>query len=266
MKLDYIEKGQGETVLLLHSTAAGNKQWRKLIELLSSSYRVLAPNLYGYGGTPSWSQQNRQTLSDHVSLLEGILADQPKINIVGHSFGGSVAMMAAKTHKPKVNKLILIEPNPFYLLSNNKDSDGYKEAVALCDVIKRNGDKGTWNIAAQYFADYWNGKGSWEQMDSERQSKFISALKPNYHEWDFMNETISIEEWKHFLPTNTTVFMSEYTVQSIKDINSLLKSKIPEWCYINYSDGGHMAPLTHAHIINPLIEKVLKSNKTSNKL
>ena len=27
--LDYIEKGQGETVLLLHSTAAGNKQWRK---------------------------------------------------------------------------------------------------------------------------------------------------------------------------------------------------------------------------------------------
>ena len=93
--LDYIEKGQGETVLLLHSTAAGNKQWRKLIELLSSSYRILAPNLYGYGTTPSWSKPNRQTLADHVSLLEGILADEPKINIVGHSFGGSVAMMAA---------------------------------------------------------------------------------------------------------------------------------------------------------------------------
>ena len=78
--LDYIEKGQGETVLLLHSTAAGNKQWRKLIELLSSSYRILAPNLYGYGTTPSWSKPNRQTLADHVSLLEGILADEPKIN------------------------------------------------------------------------------------------------------------------------------------------------------------------------------------------
>ena len=261
MKLDYIEKGQGETVLLLHSTAAGNKQWRKLIELLSSSYRVLAPNLYGYGGTPSWSQQNPQTLADHVSLLEGILADQPKINIVGHSFGGSVAMMAAKIHKPKVNKLILIEPNPFYLLSNSKDSDGYKEAVALCDVIKRNGDKGTWNIAAQYFADYWNGNGSWEEMDSERQDKFIAALKPNYHEWDcVMNETISIKEWKHSLASNTTVLMSQNTVQSIKDINSLFKSKIPEWRYIKYSEGGHMAPLTHSYIINPLIEKVLKSN------
>ena len=258
--LDYIEKGRGETVLLLHSTAAGNKQWRKLIELLSSSYRILAPNLYGYATTPSWSQPNQQTLADHVSLLEGILADEPKINIVGHSFGGSVAMMAAKIHKPKINKLILIEPNPFYLLSNNKESEGYKEAVALCDVIKQNGDKGTWNIAAEYFADYWNGAGNWEGMDSERQDKFISALKPNYHEWDcVMNEKISIEEWKHGLPANTTVLMSEDTVQSIKGINDLLKSKIPDWSYVNYGDGGHMAPLTHADIINPLIEKVLKS-------
>ena len=260
MNLDYIEKGKGETVLLLHSTAAGNKQWRKLIELLSSSYHVLAPNLYGYGTTSSWSQSHPQTLADHVALLEIILVDEPKINIIGHSFGGSVAMMAAKIHKPKVNKLILIEPNPFYLLSNNKESEGYKEAVVLCDVIKRNGNKGTWNLAAEYFADYWNGSGSWEGMDSERQDKFIAAIKPNYHEWDcVMNESISIEEWKHDLPTNTTVLMSEYTVQSIKGINNLFQSKIPHWSYVNYSDGGHMAPLTHANIINPLIEKILKS-------
>ena len=63
-------------------------------------------------------------------------------------------------------------------------------------------------------------------MDRERQDKFISALKPNYHEWDcVMNETISIKEWKHSLATNTTVLMSEDTVQSIKDINSLFKLK-----------------------------------------
>ena len=82
MNLDYIEKGRGEIVLLLHSTAAGNKQWRKLIELLSSSYRVLAPNLYGYGSTSAWSQPHPQTLADHVALLERILVDKPKINII----------------------------------------------------------------------------------------------------------------------------------------------------------------------------------------
>ena len=68
MNLDYIEKGQGEPVLLLHSTAAGNKQWRKLIEILSSNYHVIAPNLYGYGATSAWSKPHPQKLTDHVSF------------------------------------------------------------------------------------------------------------------------------------------------------------------------------------------------------
>ena len=45
--IDYLEQGEGETVILLHSTAAGNKQWRKLIDTLSPKFRVVAPNLYG---------------------------------------------------------------------------------------------------------------------------------------------------------------------------------------------------------------------------
>ena len=55
METDFIENGQGNVVLLIHSTAAGNKQWRKLIECLSPNNRVLAPNLYGYGASPEWS-------------------------------------------------------------------------------------------------------------------------------------------------------------------------------------------------------------------
>ena len=46
-KVDYIERGEGKTVILLHSTAAGNKQWRKLIDTLSLKFRVVALNLYG---------------------------------------------------------------------------------------------------------------------------------------------------------------------------------------------------------------------------
>ena len=49
--VDYIEEGVGETVLL-HSTAAGNKQWKKLISELSLSFKLIAPNLFGYGTTP----------------------------------------------------------------------------------------------------------------------------------------------------------------------------------------------------------------------
>ncbi len=69
--VDYIEEGQGETVLLSHSTAAGNKQWKKLIAELSPSFKVIAPNLFGYWTTPEWRSDQRQKLSDHVDLLNG---------------------------------------------------------------------------------------------------------------------------------------------------------------------------------------------------
>ena len=49
--IDYVEAGQGPTVLLLHSSVSGNRQWRALMTALSDRYHVIAPNLIGYGQT-----------------------------------------------------------------------------------------------------------------------------------------------------------------------------------------------------------------------
>ena len=168
MKTDFIEDGHGSAVMLIHSTVAGNKQWRKLVEYLSPHYQVIAPNLFGYGSSPKWSKNRNQTLSDQVDLLRVFFDQNESISIVGHSFGGSVAMMAAKKYPEKIKKLILVEPNPFYLLEHHSDHDSYQEALNLRDIIKTNADKGTWGQAAEKFADYWNGSGTWKQMDGLR--------------------------------------------------------------------------------------------------
>ena len=93
--VDYIEEAEGETVLFLHWTAAGNKQWKKLISELSLSFKVIAPNLFEYGTTSEWKSNQRQKLSDQVDLLNGFFDTTDKLSIIGHSFGGSVAMTAA---------------------------------------------------------------------------------------------------------------------------------------------------------------------------
>ena len=60
--VDYIEEGQGETVLLLHSTAAGNKQQKKLLAELKLRFQIIAPNLLGYGRTPEWKSDQQEKL------------------------------------------------------------------------------------------------------------------------------------------------------------------------------------------------------------
>ena len=258
MKVDFIEDGQGSAVLLIHSTVAGNKQWRKLIEYLSPDYRILAPNLFGYGTTPEWFKNRHQTLIDQVDLLAEFFEQNESISIVGHSFGGSVAMMAAKKFPEKIKKLILVEPNPFYLLEHHSDHDSYQEALNLRDIIKTNAHKETWVQAAEKFSDYWNGSGTWKQMDGLRREKFAEALKPNFHEFDcVINETTSLEEWRDILPQNTHVLFSEQTVNSIRKIVTIFEETMPNWIFHSYSEGTHMAPLTHPNIVNPIIHKIL---------
>ena len=62
-------------------------------------------------------------------------------------------MTAACRFPEKIKKLILIEPNPFYLLANHSQHEAYQEAKLLCDTIKVNGASGHWEKAAAFFAD-----------------------------------------------------------------------------------------------------------------
>lgn len=228
---DFIEAGSGEKVILVHSSVAGAKQWRSLMETLANDFHVIAINLFGYGDTRAWENDGTQRLKDQAMLVEPFLpTGEGKISIVGHSFGGSVAMKAAAMFKTKVRRLVLIEPNPFYLLKKFERPEAYQEAVALRNAIKSNGNAGTWEIAAEVFANYWTGAGSWDAMPDNRKSKFAQALMPNFHEWDaVMNEQTSFVEWERDLPKDTTVVSAHDTVRSISEIVELMKKNVSEW-------------------------------------
>jgi len=256
---DFIEAGKGEKVILVHSSVAGAKQWRSLMDTLADDFHVIAVNLFGYGKTRAWEDDSLQRLEDQARLIEPFLPiDGSKGSIVGHSFGGCVAMKAAALFKKKVRRLVLIEPNPFYLLKQYGRAEAFQEAVNLRDAIKKNGQAGTWEIAAEKFANYWTGTGSWNAMPDDRKSKFTQALKPNFHEWDaVMNEQTTLSEWESNLPKDTTVLSAADTVRSIDEIVMLMKENVSGWNFEQISRGGHMAVMIKPEILNPIVASAL---------
>ncbi len=168
-------------------------------------------------------------------------------------------MKAAALFKTRVRRLVLIEPNPFYLLAQHGRTEAYQEAVNLRDAIKSNGTAGTWEVAAEVFANYWTGAGSWDAMPDDRKSKFAQALKPNFHEWDaVMNEQTSLLDWESDLPIDTTLVSTNDTVRSISEIVALMAANISGWNFEQIDRGGHMAALTKPDLVNPIVARVLK--------
>ncbi len=253
-----IRAGQGPPVLLIHSSVAGARQWRALIAALQDRYQLIAPNLFGYGATPPWTGPAAQTLADQAQLLAPLLPAETPCTLIGHSFGGSVAMKLAELYPTRIRRLILIEPNPFHLLAQAGRDAVLDPIRTLRNACKAAGDSGDWPAAARIFADYWTGPGSWDAMPPDRQAKFAEALEPNFHEWDaVMSEATPLATWAKALPRATTVISAEDTTDAILEIEALLRAACPHWRFETLPRGGHMAALTQPEMMLPLIESAL---------
>ena len=257
--VDVLEAGSGPLVVLVHSSVAGARQWRKLMEALAPSFHVKAVNLFGYGRTPPWTAGRPQSLDDQAALVEAAIPDGVSgIGLVGHSFGGAVAMKAALHLGPRVEKLVLLEPNPFHLLCDHGRTEAFAEIASLGMVLRAHAGRGDWEAAAELFADYWGGDGTWAATSPERRGTFAEALKPNLHEWDaIMNETVPLDTWVERLPARTLIVSDPATVRPIREIVELLRGATP-WQFETTS-GGHMAPLTRPELVNPIVERFLRA-------
>jgi pimeloyl-ACP methyl ester carboxylesterase len=255
--IDYIEAGGGPCVILLHSSAAGNRQWRSTVEALQSEYHVIAINLFGYGQTSHWPSDREQNLADQGELVQPFIERaRSEVALVGHSFGGAVAMTVALHRPDKVSRLVLLEPIPFCLLDEEGRVDAYAGILRLRDTVKRCGGLGDWKKAAACFADYWNGEGTWAAMSIERQKTFVSSMPPNLHEWDAVLGRTARQNWSN-IQARTLVAWTRDTKRPIREIVEVLRKRVPHWQYQNLNEGGHMFPLTQPRITSRLISEFL---------
>ena len=135
IRTNYLEAGSGEPVVLVHGSGPGvtaYANWNLTIPVLAERYRVLAPDMVGFGYTdrPDGIDYNVQTWADQiVGFLDAL--DIPRASLVGNSFGGAIALRLATQHHDRVNKLILMGAVgvPFEITEGLDTAWGYTPSV-----------------------------------------------------------------------------------------------------------------------------------------
>ena len=255
------EDGAGTSVVCLHSGASSSGQWRALMDRLGRRFRVIAVDLYGSGKTVAWSQDKPMHLDDEIALLRSVFqAAGDRFHLVGHSYGGAIALKAALTHQDRLISLVLYEPVLFsVLVANAPQSDAAREIVAVRDDTIRLVDEGNLNASAERFVDYWTGDGAWAAIPEPRRPAIAEAMRAVKPEWHALfHESTPLGAFAE-IDVPTLFLTGTGSKSSALAVARLLTKVLPRVRVQEIEGVGHMAPVTHPERINPLIEKFLEA-------
>jgi len=242
----YRDAGAGEPIVLLHCSSGSSGAWAPVMNHLGQDYRILAPDLLGYGRTAPWPRDAPLAPDAELGVVETLLdvAGRPA-HLVGHSYGGTVALRAARRFPQQVASLTLIEPVAFHLLRRANEPDGWCEIAALAERHVALVGGGRDAAAAEAFIAYWTGPKAWQQMpDTARESAVRTAAKVAA-EWRLMLAAEDDRDAIAGIGAPTLLICGGRTRTPARRVVEVLRRALPHTLHHEIADAGHMSPLTH---------------------
>ncbi|HEX9185333.1 MAG TPA: alpha/beta hydrolase [Burkholderiales bacterium] len=254
---------QAAAVICLHSSASSPRQWAALAQTLGAVYRVAAPELIDYGEACGWHYERPLTLEDEAQRIEPLIESEPDgVHLVGHSYGGAVALELALRNPGRVRSVALYEPVLFSLLNDGTaERPGRSTVKTEIDevrfAIRRSLHAGRAAFAARLFVEYWSGPGAWESLDARRQAAITARMRKVDAEFDAVNFGMASLTDYRAVRVPVLLLVGGSTRRPARRIAELLGSVLPGSTRECVRNAGHMGPISHATEVNARIAAFL---------
>ena len=132
--IHFFEKGSGQPVVLLHGFCESGKMWNYFAEKLSDNFRVICPDLPGFGDSPI--SGDRITLEEFAVQLEEWMEENHIFDpiIIGHSLGGYVALALLELMGSRIKAVGLFHSTAF---PDDEEKKGMRNRTIT--FLKKNG-------------------------------------------------------------------------------------------------------------------------------
>lgn len=112
VRLHYDDRGAGEAILLVHGFPLDRAMWDAQVEALAGEYRVITPDLRGFGGSEFGDADPRSMsldvyAADLAAMLDTMHVD--RVTLGGFSLGGYTAFAFLRAYAPRVARLLLVD-------------------------------------------------------------------------------------------------------------------------------------------------------------
>lgn len=187
MNIDnYFEvKGCGSPIVFIHGSYATTSTWKKMGEQLEAKHQCISIKLPGHCGMPDPEDFSDPTMDTELNIIEQVvrkLTDEP-VHLVGHSFGGVIALAQALKGNLNLSQLTLFEPVSVWVLNRVKDEAMSLNVRQFLTKYRQSvSEKETY--ACGQVIDYWGGEGSFDTLPIFIKDSMATLTGNNIRHWN----------------------------------------------------------------------------------
>jgi pimeloyl-ACP methyl ester carboxylesterase len=259
LRLSWSEQGSGPAVVLLHSSLGSKSQWRGLAERLARTHRTLAIDLLGYGDAPAPGDYDGFSLDVEVQRVLALVAQRlrpgERFQLVGHSYGGGVALRLAQTVPQRVASLALFEPTAFHLVPDGDAA--IAEVRAVADSLTPTDDADERMAQTERFMDFWNGTGSFAALPEARRAGLARLIPKARYDFRALLDDPQRAPALARLRVPTCLIVGGHSPACARRVAAVLEAALPI-VQTHHVPTGHMGPVTHPELVNPFFEAWLR--------
>lgn len=254
--IDFDEQGSGPTTLVFvpgsFSTGAA---WRPVIRALAGRYRVVTTSLLGYGATEERRDPGRLSIDTEVEVLQAVLDRvAAPAHVIGHSFGGHVALACAmrSSAAPMLSLTVIEPPCPTVLALAGE------EALFACFRAMSEPYIAAWRAgeadAARRVIDFYGGDGFFDAMPPRAREFTLQCTGANVLDWLVAYADAPDAAAFARVAVPTQVLRGALGHAAVQRGNELISQWLPNASLLTVPGASHFMISTHAGEVARLIE------------
>lgn len=186
----YEQQGSGSPIVFIHGSYASTSTWKKIVQQLATRHHCISIKLPGHCGMPDPDDFNAPDINTELAIIESVLTeltDQP-IHLIGHSFGGVVALALALKRSVEIAELTLFEPVSTWVFESVGDQAMTTQVNAFIQGYRQSIRNNETYVCGKVI-DFWAGEGAFEPLPDFIKDSMVPLTANNNRHWTLCENT-----------------------------------------------------------------------------